>query len=103
MKLNKITLLTGLALLASSQAYSHGYVENPSSRGYFCNTGQNTNCGNIQYEPQSIEAADGLFNNGGLDNQMGSAGITIASALNEQEQSRWAKTIVSSGQPLNIK
>ncbi|AJI51023.1 chitin binding domain protein [Francisella tularensis subsp. holarctica] len=30
MKLNKITLLTGLALLVSSEAYSHGYVESPA-------------------------------------------------------------------------
>lgn len=40
MKLNKITLLTGLALLVSSEAYSHGYVESPASRALLCKEGK---------------------------------------------------------------
>ncbi|MFT4693703.1 MAG: putative carbohydrate-binding protein with CBM5 and CBM33 domain, partial [Francisella sp.] len=61
MKLKKATLLTGLALLTSSQVLAHGYVESPASRAALCKTGENSNCGNIQYEPQSIEAPDGFF------------------------------------------
>ncbi|MED7818597.1 MULTISPECIES: lytic polysaccharide monooxygenase [unclassified Francisella] len=103
MKLNKITLLTGLSILASSQAYSHGYVESPAARAYLCKTGQNINCGGIMYEPQSLEAGDRLFNNGQLDNKMGSVGRDDSIALDEQQESRWTKTVVASGQPLNIK
>ena len=103
MKLKKIALLTALALLTTSQVIAHGYVESPASRAYLCNTGKNISCGNIQYEPQSIEAPEGLFERGSLDNKMGSAGVSMAAALNEQEQSRWAKTVVTSGQFLNIK
>lgn len=40
MKLNKITLATGLILLASTQAYSHGYVESPASRALLCKEGK---------------------------------------------------------------
>ncbi|QWU98682.1 lytic polysaccharide monooxygenase [Francisella salimarina] len=104
MKLNKITLTTGLILLASTQAYSHGYVESPASRALLCKEGKNKNCGaRAQYEPQSIEQADGLFNLGALDNNIGSADVAGFEPLDEQEQSRWAKTVVRPGQPLQIK
>ena len=81
----KIALLTALVLLTTSQVIAHGYVESPVSRAYLCNTEKNISCGNIQYEPQSIEAPEGLFERGGLDNKMGSAGVSMAAALNEQE------------------
>ncbi|APC94608.1 lytic polysaccharide monooxygenase [Francisella tularensis] len=104
MKLNKITLLTGLALLVSSEAYSHGYVESPASRALLCKEGKNKDCGErAQYEPQSIEQADELFNLGALDNNIGSADVAGFEPLDEQEQSRWAKTVVQPGQPLKIK
>lgn len=104
MKLNKITLLTTLAILASSEAYSHGYVESPASRNFFCKEGKNKNCGTrAQYEPQSIEQADGQFDSRGLDKNMGSANVGGFEPLDEQEQSRWAKTVVKPGQPLKLK
>ncbi|API87054.1 lytic polysaccharide monooxygenase [Francisella uliginis] len=103
MKLKKISLLTSLALLASSQAYSHGYVESPSSRSYLCDKHQNTNCSDVVGDAQSLEAADGLFDNGGLDNKMGSVGHGWAESLDEQNESRWAKTAVSPGQTLTFK
>lgn len=94
MKLNKITLLTGLALLVSSEAYSHGYVESPASRALLCKEGKNKDCGErAQYEPQSIEQADELFNLGALDNNIGSADVAGFESLDEQEQSRWAKLL----------
>ncbi|AIT08946.1 hypothetical protein LO80_02410 [Candidatus Francisella endociliophora] len=118
MKINKITMLTTLAILASSEAYSHGYVESPAARGYMCKLGENLNCGSIVNEPQSIEAPDYLFNsysqrnplpseNGTpvqlLDKMMGSTGVSGFSQLDEQEQSRWAKTVVKPGQQLEFK
>ncbi|MBK2094797.1 lytic polysaccharide monooxygenase [Francisella philomiragia] len=104
MKLNKITLATGLILLASTQAYSHGYVESPASRALLCKEGKNKDCGSrAQYEPQSIEQVDELFNLGALDNNIGSADVAGFEALDEQQQSRWAKTVVQPGQPLKIK
>ncbi|AXA34138.1 lytic polysaccharide monooxygenase [Francisella adeliensis] len=109
MKLNKITVLTGLAMLASTQAFSHGYVESPESRNFMCKQGNNTDCGRSRYEPQSVEAADFQFNSSTgeplslLNNNIGSAGVTGFEALDEQEQSRWAKTAVRPGEPLDIK
>jgi chitin-binding protein len=45
----------------------HGYVSNPPSRQAQCARGTVTNCGQIQYEPQSVEAVKGLRScNGGI-------------------------------------
>ncbi|MED7789356.1 lytic polysaccharide monooxygenase [Francisella sp. 19X1-34] len=96
MRLKKITILTGLALLATSQAYSHAYVETPKGRPLLCNERVNQGCGNISlYEPQSFEVADGSFENGSMGDQVGGAGLSAA--LSEQTASRWAKTVVRSG------
>ncbi|MED7820343.1 MULTISPECIES: lytic polysaccharide monooxygenase, partial [unclassified Francisella] len=96
MKLKKITILTGLALLASSEAYSHAYVDTPKGRPFLCNQHVNQGCGNISlYEPQSFEVADGSFENGSMGNQVGGSGLSAS--LSEQTSSRWAKTVVKSG------
>jgi len=45
----------------------HGYLSNPPSRQAQCASGRVTNCGQIQYEPQSVEAVKGLSTcNGGI-------------------------------------
>lgn len=44
-------------------AYAHGFVEKPSSRAALCSQNYgalNLNCGNIMYEPQSLEAPKGF-------------------------------------------
>ncbi|MDE5037909.1 lytic polysaccharide monooxygenase, partial [Francisella tularensis] len=51
----------------------------------------------------SIEQADELFNLGALDNNIGSADVAGFESLDEQEQSRWAKTVIQPVQPLKIK
>ncbi len=40
--------------------YPHGYVKSPESRSYLCRKEVNTNCGQIQYEPQSLEGPKGF-------------------------------------------
>lgn len=101
MKLKKITILTGLALLASSQAYSHAYVDSPKGRPFLCNQGVNKGYGGIAlYEPQSFEVRDGSFENGSMGNQVGGSGIS--SQLAEQTSSRWGKTVVRPG-PITLR
>lgn len=39
----------------SSFAQAHGYIQYPASRSYLCQLGNNTQCGSVQYEPQSVE------------------------------------------------
>jgi predicted carbohydrate-binding protein with CBM5 and CBM33 domain len=64
--------LTVAALLASlfvaaAPASAHGYISSPPSRQANCVSGAVANCGDIVYEPQSVEAPKGstLCNGGG--------------------------------------
>ena len=49
-------LAAALALLASGGVLAHGYISQPEGRNYLCKTGGNSQCGAIQWEPQSLEA-----------------------------------------------
>ncbi|MFI6759085.1 lytic polysaccharide monooxygenase [Micromonospora sp. NPDC050417] len=55
-----------LAIAAPAQA--HGYISSPPSRQALCASGRVTDCGQIQYEPQSVEGLKGQRScNAGLD------------------------------------
>src|SRR5918997_5449352 len=66
-----LPLLTVAAVVASlfvavSPAQAHGYVSSPPSRQAMCAQGRVANCGDIVYEPQSVEAPKGSMQcNGG--------------------------------------
>ncbi|MGL5101781.1 MAG: N-acetylglucosamine-binding protein GbpA [Plesiomonas sp.] len=95
MKLSKVALLTLAAL--SSNAWAHGYVDAPQSRAYACKTGLNSECGSVQWEPQSVEAPSGFPLAGPADGKLGSAGVVQFSELDAQTSTRWAKMPISSG------
>ena len=62
MKLAKtqFAIAVGVAAMGLSvESFSHGYVSEPKSRSYLCKLGDNTGCGAVQYEPQSVEGPDG--------------------------------------------
>ena len=51
-----------LALTVSTSvplAYGHGYTTGPTSRAKHCQNGTVQNCGQIQWEPQSVEGPKG--------------------------------------------
>lgn len=66
-----IPLLTVAAVVASlfvavAPAQAHGYISSPPSRQAMCAQGRVSNCGDIIYEPQSVEAPKGSMQcNGG--------------------------------------
>ncbi|MCX2978682.1 lytic polysaccharide monooxygenase [Candidatus Marimicrobium litorale] len=97
----KWAIIAGLAALGMSiESFSHGYVSQPASRSYLCKLGDNTNCGAIQYEPQSVEGLDGSprFPIGGPpDGTIAAAGSPAWSELNVQTPTRWAKNGISAG------
>jgi chitin-binding protein len=82
-------------LLLAQSAWSHGYVT--ESRNYKCKLQQNTGCGSIIYEPQSVEGPDGFPSAGPRDGTLAAAGSGAWAQLNEQTPSRWHKTRVSPG------
>ncbi|MFG2036761.1 lytic polysaccharide monooxygenase [Dactylosporangium sp. NPDC048998] len=57
-----ITLATVAAalLVTASPASAHGYISSPPSRQAMCAQGRVANCGEIVYEPQSVEGPKGL-------------------------------------------
>lgn len=63
-----LTLLAAAAIalaatvFVAQPAQAHGYVNSPPSRQAFCARGQVPNCGDIIYEPQSVEGPKGLRN-----------------------------------------
>ncbi|OBZ13169.1 chitin-binding protein [Bacillus sp. FJAT-26390] len=93
-----IMLITALGLtLFSQQLFAHGYVEGPASRAALCKSGQNTDCGSIIYEPQSLEAPKGFPAAGPADGKIASANGAFPK-LDEQSATRWSKVNISSGQ-----
>lgn len=83
--------------LLADKASAHGYIDSPGSRGYLCKTGQNTDCGAVVYEPQSLEAPKGFPAAGPADGKIASAG-GIFPKLDEQSATRWSKVNISAGQ-----
>jgi len=47
------------SLFIAGPALGHGYISSPPSRQALCARGVVANCGDIQYEPQSVEAPKG--------------------------------------------
>ena len=88
---------SALLLLGSSQIMAHGYLQQPEARGYLCKLGENSQCGAVQWEPQSLEGFSGFPQAGPADGQIASAGLAQFSALDEQTVSRWAKRPMQAG------
>lgn len=91
------TFLLGFLFLFvfADSASAHGYIESPASRAYMCKQGENTNCGAVQYEPQSIEAIGNFPTTGPADGEITGGGIF--KELFEQKADRWNKVTLQTG------
>ena len=87
-------------VMASQGANAHGYVEVPPSRAFVCQKGLNVDCGNAQYEPQSVgetfkgfpAGVGGAPMQGPIDGEIASGSNSSYSAVDAQSASRWYKT-----------
>lgn len=95
MALGALAFALVLSILLSEGASAHGYMESPASRALLCKDKQNTNCGAVQYEPQSLEAVGGFPETGPADGQITGAGIF--KELYEQTTTRWKKVDMTGG------
>lgn len=96
--MNKLTIIVGAAaLLSSGSLWAHGYITFPEARGFLCKQGGNSNCGAIQWEPQSLEAPSGFPAGGPADGTIAAAGLAQFAELNEQTSSRWTKRAMQAG------
>lgn len=90
-------LVAGAATLVfAEKASAHGYIESPASRSYLCKTGQNTGCGQIQWEPQSVEGIGSFPQSGPADGEFTGAGRYPE--LYTQTVDRWTKVTLQGGQ-----
>lgn len=86
--------------MTPQSAYAHGFVEKPSSRAALCSQNYgalNLNCGNVMYEPQSLEAPKGFPDSGPIDGKIASAGGLFGGILDQQTSNRWFKNTIKGG------
>lgn len=97
MNFKHIAAAIALALV-SGGALAHGYVEKPASRAYLCQLKMNTDCGSVQYEPQSIEQKKGFPNQPAIkEGELASASLPQFAPLNRQSISEWYRTDIKPG------
>ncbi|MFF2407276.1 lytic polysaccharide monooxygenase [Streptomyces sp. NPDC058092] len=90
--------IAGASMFATSSANSHGYTDNPISRQKLCANGTVTNCGNIQWEPQSVEGPKGFPAAGPADGKICSGGHGEFAQLDDPRGGNWPATKVTAGQ-----
>jgi predicted carbohydrate-binding protein with CBM5 and CBM33 domain len=86
-----------LSVVTAGSASAHGYVNSPTSRAYHCNQGTATDCGAIQWEPQSVEGPKGFPESGPEDGKICSAGLEQFAELDDPRGGGWPATDVSAG------
>lgn len=79
-------------------AYGHGYTTGPISRAKNCQDGVVQDCGQIQWEPQSVEGPKGFPQAGPADGSLCSAGLPQFAELDDQRGGSWPATQLQGGQ-----
>ncbi|MEW1610533.1 MULTISPECIES: lytic polysaccharide monooxygenase auxiliary activity family 9 protein [unclassified Streptomyces] len=90
--------IAGVSVLATTSASSHGYTDSPISRQKLCANGSVTGCGNIQWEPQSVEGPKGFPASGPADGKICSGGNGQFAQLDDPRGGNWPATKVTGGQ-----
>jgi chitin-binding protein len=83
-------------------AQSHGYISDPPSRSALCAAGTVTDCGEIQWEPQSVEGPKGFPESGPADGTLCSGGNARFAGLDDPRGGDWPTTHVTAGQQLTF-
>ncbi|MGE7926013.1 lytic polysaccharide monooxygenase [Viridibacillus arvi] len=87
--------------LIPENVHAHGFVEKPASRAALCSSNYgalNLSCGDVMYEPQSLEAPKGFPQNGPADGLIASAGGKFSGILDQQSIDRWFKNTLTGGE-----
>ncbi|MER5545138.1 lytic polysaccharide monooxygenase auxiliary activity family 9 protein [Streptomyces sp. NPDC002586] len=91
----------GAFVLSTGGASGHGYTDLPISRQKLCANGTVTDCGDIQYEPQSVEGPKGFPAAGPADGQICNGGLSRFAQLSSPvtpSGEAWPTTRVTGGQ-----
>ncbi|MFB7578109.1 lytic polysaccharide monooxygenase auxiliary activity family 9 protein [Streptomyces hydrogenans] len=95
--------VTAASLFATSTANSHGYTDSPISRQKLCANGTVTNCGSIQWEPQSVEGLKGFPAAGPADGTICAGGNSRFAQLDDPRGGAWPTTRVTAGQSYSFR
>ncbi|GGU64276.1 lytic polysaccharide monooxygenase auxiliary activity family 9 protein [Streptomyces lavendofoliae] len=95
--------VAGVSLVATGSASSHGYTDSPISRQKLCANGTVSNCGNIQWEPQSVEGPKGFPAGGPADGRICSGGNGQFAQLDDPRGGSWPATRVTGGQSFTFR
>ncbi|MER7723195.1 lytic polysaccharide monooxygenase [Streptomyces sp. NPDC096323] len=95
--------VAGVSMFATSSANSHGYTDNPISRQKLCANRTVTGCGNIQWEPQSVEGPKGFPAAGPADGAICSGGHGEFAQLDDPRGGNWPATKVTAGQGFSFR
>ncbi|GHF36558.1 chitin-binding protein [Streptomyces mashuensis] len=87
-----------LTLVPAGGAAGHGYTDTPTSRQVFCAQGAVTDCGEIQWEPQSVEGPKGFPSHGPSDGTLCAGGNSRFAELDDPRGGAWPATRVAAGQ-----
>lgn len=90
-------LALALPVATAGSAYGHGWVMSPPSRPDLCSTGVVQGCGQIQWEPQSVEGPGGFPHGGPADGTLCSGGNGRFSELDDPRGGNWPAEQVSAG------
>lgn len=91
-----------LPVLFAGSAQAHGYTSNPPSRSYLCAKGTVQNCGEIQYEPQSVEGPKNFPQRGPADGTICAGGLSRFSQLDDPRGGKWPAAKLTSGASYNF-
>lgn len=90
--------VASLTLAVAGSAFGHGYSDAPTSRQSHCAAGTATDCGQIQWEPQSVEGPKGFPGAGPEDGKICSAGNASFAELDDPRGGEWPATDLTAGQ-----
>lgn len=90
--------VAGSFVLATGSASSHGYISTPPSRQALCAAGTVANCGDIQYEPQSVEGPKGFPAAGPADGKICGGANSRFAQLDDPRNGGWPATHLTGGQ-----
>ncbi|WP_026924529.1 lytic polysaccharide monooxygenase [Glycomyces arizonensis] len=86
-----------LSATMASPAWGHAYISDPPSRAANCASGAVSDCGAIQWEPQSVEGPKGFPAAGPADGSICAGGNSRFSELDDPRGGDWPATNVSPG------
>ncbi|WP_327306566.1 lytic polysaccharide monooxygenase [Streptomyces sp. NBC_01298] len=96
-------VVAALALVTAPTASSHGYTDTPISRQKLCANKTVSDCGPIQWEPQSVEGLKGFPAAGPADGRICAGNHTEFAQLDDPRGGAWPATPVTSGQSYSFR